>query len=592
MESDGFVPILALFYAVFHPTEGTKVLYQVPEGSIGTAGKKSDSDLFDFDTIKNYIIPKAKLCNRLISIKVGKYKVLGYPVNLENPKYSRNSFNFNFCFVFSYNSDTTPYESAIERMGKMFQVLEEQSFILSSSDKSGSFFKANGTDRPMENRKVNDMHVTPGFRNMSKITLSSIESLMQQIFQDLNNYSECCIPLDSANSVDIKLFPILPAPLNIKAYQVPVLTVELTSLVDLNWDPTMLKILPFINGVNSVKVISDLADADYILTKQCIQHLMHYKCIKIIDVFQFNAIYAPTNNIGDFLTVSGMAEECQAYIITEATEPLTNNSATTPSQDSESVSQQSPRFPNSLSPLSKATSLLESKRNSNMRTLKIPSKATLFYLYRSLNQGQRVKDWYLEHKKSLTNIDIRRFITFGVIRGIIYRVNSFPILSAITRSIESRTNDSNELVNYFKQNLWMRDGPDYRDSVSSSMRARVYESKDEISSSPLKSNFPQHHRISFGAEMSRRRYSNAAYASESDSEESSSSDENIVPTQHERSSSMKKQTWPDSEENLVKLLKLLNGFQNMDSICTEMQKSPGEIYNLISCLGSYDIVNS
>lgn len=130
--------------------------------------------------------------------------------------------------------------------------------------------------------------------------LSSIESLIQQIYQDLNNYSECCIPLDSSNSVDIKLFPLLPAPVNLKAYQVPIATVKLKSLVDVNWDPTMVKILPYIDGINSVKRISELADANYLVTKQCIQHLMHYKCIELIDIFQFSNIYAPTNRIGDF----------------------------------------------------------------------------------------------------------------------------------------------------------------------------------------------------------------------------------------------------------------------------------------------------
>ena len=149
-----------------------------------------------------------------------------------------------------------------------------------------------------------------------KIALSSIESLIQQIYQDLNNYSECCIPLDTSNSVDIKLFPILPPPINIKAYQVPIVTVRLNSLVDVNWDPTMIKILPYINGLNSVKKISELADANYLLTKQCIQHLMHYKCIEVIDIFQFGNIYAPTNHIGEFLKHDGkMAEECQAYVV-------------------------------------------------------------------------------------------------------------------------------------------------------------------------------------------------------------------------------------------------------------------------------------
>ena len=35
----------------------------------------------------------------------------------------------------------------------------------------------------------------------------------------------------------------------------------------------------------------------------------------------------------------------------------------------------------------------------NGSDVKVPTKTTLFYLYRSLNQGQTVKEWYMQHKK-------------------------------------------------------------------------------------------------------------------------------------------------------------------------------------------------
>lgn len=333
--SDGFVPIVSIFYAVFHPTEGTKIVHQFPENLISTSSTINNDDnnyldddvttagLFNFDTVKNYVIPKPQLCNQLLSFKINNYKVIGYPVNMVNDHYARNSFNFNFCFVFNYElGDVSPYEPAIKRMGQMFQVLEEQNFILSKLDKENSFYKDmrnNASDLDTTTLKIdeydlelyanrgqssmveNDASVNaPGHSKTKKITLSSIESLIQQIYQDLNNYSECCIPLDSSNSVDIKLFPLLPAPINLKAFQVPIATVKLKSLVDVNWDPTMVKILPYIDGINSVKRISELADANYLVTKQCIQHLMHYKCIELIDIFQFSNIYAPLIELVNF----------------------------------------------------------------------------------------------------------------------------------------------------------------------------------------------------------------------------------------------------------------------------------------------------
>lgn len=584
MESDGFVPITAIFYAVFHPTEGTKVLNQVPEGSIGNSST-SDSNgiIFNFDTIKNYIIPKPKLCNKLISIKIDRFKVLGYPVNIENEKYSRNSFNFNFCFVFPYNSDTTPYESAIKRMGKMFQVLEEQSFILSKLDKFGSFFK-NKDEYPTENLLMINEFITPGFRRTQKVNLSSIESLIHQIYQDLNNYSECCIPLDSANSVDIKLFPILPPPVNTKAYQVPILTIKLSLLVDINWDPTMLKILPYIDGINSIKRISQLADADYILTKQCIQHLMHYKCINMIDIFQFSNIYAPTNHIGNFLTLNNIAEECQAYIITN--EPNLLNELPV----NEDLDIQSSTFPNSASPTSKHSSIFKaSKKKFSGETTVIPSKASLFYLYRSLNQGQTVKEWYMQHRKYLNNIDVRRFINFGVIRGILYRVHSYPILNSLTKSLENKNdNELDKIIDLFKAKTNPNVYPVNESLANKSLlKSIVHETNLKTSNAKSK------RRVSFNYDVHKSAYQlEDADDSDNDPQSSDTDSFNSDVSNDEDVQDNVEELGRGEEDDIIVLIKLLRGLQNYDSINTEMQKSRFEIEALLRKLGPHNNIHS
>ncbi|ODQ48792.1 hypothetical protein PICMEDRAFT_27163, partial [Pichia membranifaciens NRRL Y-2026] len=341
---DGFEPIIAMFYSVFHPTEGTKVIHQVPSGVIVPP---SNEPLFDFDTIKNYVIPKPSLCNKLITLKIDKYRILGFPVNIYAQQYARNSFGFNFCFVFSYESDTTPYEGNIKRIGKMFRALEEQSQLLSKS--------------------LKDSH-----------KISSIESLIQQIFQDLNNYSECMIPIDASNSVDLKLFPISPPPPQVHSHDVPIALVKLDLLIDSLWDPTMLKIMPFINGINSIAQISEFSDANLDLTKECIRHLLHYKSIALLDIFQFQNHYTITSLIGNFLRDPNMASACQDYVL-------------------------------------------------NIRKITLPSKATLFQLYNALNSNMSVSQWYMENAKLLEFIDVRKFITFGTRNGIITRIHWYPV---------------------------------------------------------------------------------------------------------------------------------------------------------------------
>lgn len=575
--NSGFEPIIAVFYAVFHPTEGTKIVHQVPDVIL-----RDQPSLFDFDAVRNYVIPKSQLCNKLVSFKIGRYRVMGYPVNIENADYARNSFTFNFCFVFPYDSDTTPYELAVRRMGRMFRVLEEQNFLLSKQDPV--FFK----DGCAYTNRSTTVETTPGYAKTTRITLSSIESLINQIYLDLNNYSECCIPLDLANSVDIKLFPILPAPVNLKGHQVPIATVKLALLVDVNWDPTMVKILPFINGINSVKKISHLADADYILTKQCLQHLLYYRCIEILDIFQFSNIYAPTASISRFLTVPNIAEECQAYIVTDTAEKLADLPTTidNPTSGTNSVMGSVPAHkPSEQSlPVSTFNSVLPLTKSPHLRTpvskprvINVPSRATLFYLYRSLSQGQTLRDWYVEHRKQLQNMDVRRFITFGVLRGLIYRVHSYPILDPLVRAVESRSVLELEktMENTIAQHVRRKNS---NNSIASSRMARTSTTSMHETTIKTEPGTPSHpHRVSFN--YNTQRYPPGSETGSNISDAESLLEDYVVRNQHYDA---------NEAHNLFKLLK---GFQLFDAICTELQKPRSDIEPLMEALGATHIVN-
>ncbi|QBM87214.1 Nitrogen permease regulator 2 [Metschnikowia aff. pulcherrima] len=644
ISNDGFVPITAIFYAVFHPVKGTQIVHQVPEGSIGSSDLEPNSDvLFNFDTVKNYIIPKPQLCNKLVSFKINEFRVLGYPVNIEGSHYSRNSFNFNFGFVLPYNSDTTPYELAVSRMGKMFRALEEQLLLLSKLDKEHAFF-SNQDDAQFASKSF---EYTPGHSKIQKFSLLSIESLVAQLYQDLNNYSECCIPIDSANSVDIKLFPMLPPPVNLKAFQVPILTVKLNLLIDVVWDPTMVKILPYINGLNSVKRISELAGADYLLTKQCIQHLMHYQCIILADIFQFSNIYAPTNHIGNFLKTNGMAEECQAYIITTShwNEPVSLNSlqqtprsGTTPISPSLSSTPQESTsahgifvktraandgkasMAESASPLTNGLSLgMAAAFLGKKSEIKIPSKATLFYLYRLLNQGQTIKEWYIQHQKTLKNIDVRRFINFGVVRGIIYRVNLYPILHWVTKSLEAgegSTKGLDDLLAHFQKKAKIDsacDPPTGNAAEAGLLKSVVRESNLKTGKKTRTVSFNYHVNRSSGGSsshvLSRDRRSGSREFPLIEREDTvdqldldvfdSDSDELIVlpnAAQEDDSDSESESsavaTRRSETDEIVKLIKLVRGSQHFDSICTELQKSRSEVEKLLDKLGAHSVINS
>jgi nitrogen permease regulator 2-like protein len=149
--------------------------------------------------------------------------------------------------------------------------------------------------------------------------------------------------------------------------------------MDVNWDLTMQKVVPFIDGINSVKRISELADADYNLTRKCIEHLLYYGTLICVDIFQFNAMYACTPEISTLVADPRMQEECAAYIAAGGP----------------------------TGPKTQAHLIIE--------------------LYCSLEQGLSVKQWATKKGGLLQGVDIRRFISFGIIKGFLYRIHKYAI---------------------------------------------------------------------------------------------------------------------------------------------------------------------
>lgn len=636
---DGFVPITALFYSVFHPTEGTKVVHQVPSGSIVPPpnddnrinnnlpdSSSFEQPLFDFDTIKNYVIPKPSLCNKLISLKIDNYRVLGFPVNIYAPQYARNSFGFNFCFVFPYESDTTPYEGNIKRIGRMFRALEEQSQLLSKSlEESHMYFQdvsqsiVNVPAIPakfnMSNNKyyrvINDWDDTnkqlavqknaPGLNTETQNIISSIESLIQQIFQDLNNYSECKISIDASNAVDLKLFPISPPPPHVHSHHVPIALLKLESLIDSLWDPTMLKVSSFINGVNSISKISTLSNVNLDLTKECIRHFIHYKAVTIIDIFQFSNHYMITSSIGNFLRDPLMAANCQDYVLSphgsfsklKPDARLTRNDSNSNSINSKlneftlSTSYSTPKLKKpEFSGF--VSSQFETQQNATqIKKVALPSKSTLFQLYNSLNSHKSVAQWYTDNQNLLEYIDIRKFITFGVRNGLIARIHEYPVSgkfdktnrdakSGISMSLESDLDAfSPELSGVMGKikNLNVSSLPLLNDDTLN----KVKENKNK---------YLAYNKASGITSVYEDTNTSDSDSSSSDESEDNSEDGDKFQDVNE----MKIKQLQKSQE--LRLLRILKHTPHMDSICTSMKLSRAEVYAILERIGDVEIIES
>ncbi|KAL6929525.1 hypothetical protein ACO0SA_000928 [Hanseniaspora valbyensis] len=393
-------PIHTILYTQFHPLEGPKLIFEFPPNNL------KDNNI-NFQDIQNYIIPKPQLCKKLLTLVYKDFRLISFPMYLKKPYYFRNMFCFNFVFIFKNDSKTVPYEPIIEKLGKMFQILEEQSQILSMSCKDMIYFKSDEqhenideiTNENNSSEEKSKYQLIEQKINNNRDSLLDIESLVTKLYLDLNNYSECLIPINSGNSIDIKLFTFLSKSVktlnSLSLEDVPLLKLDLSSInmfKKLNWDQTLLKMLPYINGVNNIYKISHLANSDLDLVVEVIKNLVYiYKICVIVDIFQFDNIYGVTNRLDSvFLKNPLLLTECQKYIVVD-------------------------------------------KVNKNSEVL-LPSKKIIFQLYNSFKLTIRVKQFYKEnyHYIVKNNIDLRKFVVFGCSNNIIYRVMEYPLMRDIT----------------------------------------------------------------------------------------------------------------------------------------------------------------
>lgn len=660
---DGFVPIHTIFYTLFHPTEGSKVRFQFPPNSL-------ENGQINFDTIKNYVIPKPQLCNKLLTFKYGNFRLVCYPVNVNAGYYARNSFNFNFVFVFPYECATSPYEPAIARLGKMFRVLEEQSQILSKAEQDSVYFGLKTSDAattdqsqeipPLALSEYSDANASNDVSDKYREIMLSlgkekksleIEDLIMKLYVDLNNYSECLIPIDEGNSIDIKLFPVrTPPSTNISVEDVPIAIVNLPSLIDVNWDPTMVKIVPFINGINSIAQIASCAQSDVSLVVECIRHLLYFRCIVISDIFQFGNIYAPTSELHQFLTDPSVAKSCQLFVQSENNSKIhllpydksslalypngkkhmsssTINTRRRDSTDTRTESFSSIReSERNLMSTSSVSSLMKGNHYSetlsvgtdeNLRKALLPKKSSLFDLYRSLSQGKSVKEWYKQNFEIIRDnrIDVRKFVTFGVTRRLIYRVHSYPVVKNVGTWDVLRTLTSSE------SRLGLKQGSSGKNVFStadievdvkasgSNIKARNANSEavDEL----LKNLYEKLSLKKEGSNATRNLFSR--YFDDNDISDSTGNSRKSSTGSHQKvafdfgsqrpktvlaneSSASEKTNGPEFLKKKrfeeVALLDALRNAETLDKICTDLRKDRHDVEVLLSEIGHCNIINS
>ncbi|KAI0536811.1 nitrogen permease regulator 2-domain-containing protein [Xylaria digitata] len=407
--------IQGIFYARFLPHEGTKVVAQSPPGCIVATEYTPHlkPPLVDFDIVQEYIIPRKAFFNRFVTVNTpdGKHSILGFPVSIPHERYHRNEFIFNFGLVIESDVDQIPYERLVRRLAVTFAEMERQNRYLSSEGE-----------------------VDDGRR--------PIESLLEIVKEDLNNYGECMIPVDEGNTINMKLFPYHAPPPPVHGWHVPVPKTKLAEIVDSTWDLTLQRIIPHVDGVNDVRRIAWLADVSLPLTQCALQHLLYYDTILLLDMFFFGSCYALRPGIHDFVSNrASLIDECAAYVCIlppmtssmgdSSTENMTSSTASLNIQGMATTRHHGTADPSTTPrphveipsrPTTSSTISLSSTRVSHYQLVKL---MTTFCV------GRSVMEWVRLHQEAgfdvLHHVDVRRLVQFGVIKGLLYRVHKYAV---------------------------------------------------------------------------------------------------------------------------------------------------------------------
>lgn len=341
--------ILCCFYTQFDVEKGCEIICQFPKDFITNE---------DFIKISEYIIPKPELCNKNLSLKLGKSYLIGYPINLTSKNYNRAKFQFNFSLILEheeYENNKYTYESLLKKISKTFEEFEINSgydLILNNTNNIVNFVKnlyfqlckynsnrcndilrldihliknkkekdyiSNTTNNINEIKENHSIYIEDNdstIKNLENEDLISKKNLSQSNsnMYNYNNKLHNTVNLNEntlSNIIDkeyyfysefnFKLLDVKYVDLRVKEYLVPVFISYLPYNEWKYYDFSIASIIKKINGIYHIKKIADIIGLSTKYVKYIIFNLLINKSVCLIDIFQFSNIYNHSDILLDF----------------------------------------------------------------------------------------------------------------------------------------------------------------------------------------------------------------------------------------------------------------------------------------------------
>lgn len=231
-------------------------------------------------------------------------------------------------------------------------------------------------------------------------TREKIPKILEEIMNGLNDQGECRIAVDEFNMVFLKLLPLPKENPDVLDHSVPVFLWSKSAIVMEHWGLTAQKVMQYIDGFNHVQKIATAADIDLGIVRSAVQTLVFHQVVGLIPVFLYSNMYSIKPAIHELYSDVALQRECVAYVA---------------------------RDPDS----------------------KPPHFRDVFMLYCALGPGVSVRNLCARHDPALLGVDEQRLVSFGVIKGLLEKLDKYPVLLTSTNASPKLEGLSRWLTGYY-----------------------------------------------------------------------------------------------------------------------------------------------
>ncbi|ENN71159.1 GATOR complex protein NPRL2-like [Dendroctonus ponderosae] len=198
--------------------------------------------------------------------------------------------------------------------------------------------------------------------------------ILKTVLEDLNTKGECAL-LEGPIATHLKVCRIRSDPTPVLDHQVPVF---MKALPPHQWDLTTQQVTPYIDGFNHVARIAALSDVDNNLVKACVQNLVYYGVVALVPLFQYGNIYCATWKLRSLAQDRELQKRCLTYV--------------------------------------------------SRTQRQVPCLRDVFRTYASMSRGTTIRDLCTRFNLANMRINERKLVQFGVLEGLIRRIQKYPIL--------------------------------------------------------------------------------------------------------------------------------------------------------------------